>query len=295
MSEVTGQLLFNFEESIQSNLVNITPTINLIDKFSSIDITVDQRISELEAEYCKKQEMIFYESRDLLKKYLDEMTTLYEKHSKKDVYRDREESFLNEYEDLDKVKSRIKGIYRAFIQRITEFFVKRYNVTLSSSKIEEKYDEKSISYSIVLDEIFEQLGGLSFKEKAIEEIKVASRNVVYNKSKIQITKNKLSINDWIYWDTSIVNENKSVRYDDIRVKPLWLALSHFMNGSVEMGDRLSQIYQELRRGSGDYDIFSKYEIGLNNLESLKMFKNGKIEIVFNEHENAEAFKNEYLI
>lgn len=296
MSEITGQLaIFDFEEILQSNLVNEPLTINLLDKFSTIDITVDQRISELEAEYCKRQEMIFYESRDLLKKYLDEMTTLYEKYSKKDIYRDTEESFLNEYEDLDKVTFRITKIYRAFIHRITGFFVKRYNVTLSSLVIEEKYDENSISYSIVLDEIFEQLGGLSFKEKAVEEIKVASRNAVYNKSKIQITKNKLSISDYIFWDTSIVDDSKSVRYDDKRVNALLLALSHFLNGSVEMGDCLSQIYQELRSGSRDYDIFSKYEIDINNLESIKMFKNGKIEIVFSEHENAEAFKNEYLI
>ena len=68
-----------------------------------------------------------------------------------------------------------------------------------------------------------------------------------------------------------------------------------MNGSVEMGECLSQIYQELRRGSGVYDIFSKYEIGINNVESFKVFKNKKIEIVFSEHENAETFKNEYLI
>ncbi|MBQ0140093.1 MAG: hypothetical protein KBT36_12425, partial [Kurthia sp.] len=81
MSEITGQLaIFDFEEILQSNLVNEPLTINLLDKFSTIDITVDQRISELEAEYCKRQEMIFYESRDLLKKYLDEMTTLYEKY-----------------------------------------------------------------------------------------------------------------------------------------------------------------------------------------------------------------------
>ena len=60
MSGSTGQLLlFDFDENTSSDLVNEIPTINLLDKFSAIDITVDQRISELEAEYCKRQEMIF--------------------------------------------------------------------------------------------------------------------------------------------------------------------------------------------------------------------------------------------
>ncbi len=308
MSESSGQLLLfdlentsnglvfeTFEENTSSDLVLNTPTFNLLDKFSAIDITVDQRISETEAEYCKRQEMIFYETRDLLKKYLDEMTILHDKYNKKDSYRDREESFLYKYDDLNKVNDRITSIYKAFISRITGFFTGRHNVTLSSSEIEKKYDENSISYSIILDEIFEQLGGLSFKEKAVEEIKAASRNVVYNKTNIQITKNKLSISDLIYWDTSVIDESKSVRYDDKRVKPLFLALSHFMNDSVEMHYRLNEIYQAFYRGSKEYDIFSKYEIGIFNVESLKVFKNGKIEIVFSEHENAEAFKNEYLI
>ncbi len=296
MSESPGQLLlFEYEENTSSDLVFESPTINLLEKFSSIDITVDQRISELETEYCKRQEMIFYETRDLLKKYLNEMTILHEKYNEKDSYRGQEESFLYKYDDLNKVKDRITSIYKAFISRITGFFVNRHKITLSSSEIEKKYDENSISYSIVLDEIFEQLGGLSFKDKADEEIRAASRDIVYNKTNIQITKNKLSISDCIYWYTGIVDDSKSVSYDDRRVKPLFLALSHFMNDSVEMLPCLNEVYQEFSRGSKEYDIFSKYEIGIFNVESLKVFKNGKIEIVFNEHENAETFKNEYLI
>lgn len=297
MSEAIEQLgLFDFEESIPSNLVVETPTVSLLDKFSSIDISVDQRISEFEAEYCKRQEMIFYESRDLLKKHLEEMIILAEKYSGKDSYRgDLEERFINEYDDINRCKNRITSIYEGFIDRITGFFVRRHKVTLSSSKIKEKYDENLISYSIILDEIFEQLGGFSFKEKAVEEIKAASRDVVYKKTNIKITKNKLSVTDCVWWSSYSYNGSTELSYDDRRVRPLFLALSHFMNGSVEMSNCLSQIYHELRRGSNDYDIFLKYEIGINNVESFKVFKNGKIELVFSDHENAEAFKNEYLI
>lgn len=294
MSENTGQLLlFDFEETVEV-IDNGMSQFNLLDKFSAIDIKVDQRISEIEAEYCKRQEVIFYETRDILKRNLSELNNLYEKYGEKDSFSGREESFLSTYDDLKYVKNRIDSIYKGFISRITHYFARRHKVSLSSNEIVGKYDENSISYTIILDEIFEQLGGLSFKEKAVEEIKAASRSIIYNKSNLHIAKNKLSIIDCVYWDSGFIDDSKSIRYDDRRVKPLFLALSHFMNGSVEMIYRLGEIYQQLNRGSRDYDIFSKYEIGIYNVESLKMFKNGKIEIVFREHENAEAFKNEYL-
>lgn len=294
MSENTGQLLlFDFEEAVE-DIDNAMPQFNLLDKFNAIDIKVDQRISEIEAEYCKRQEVIFYETRDILKRNLSELNNLYEKYGEKDSFSGREESFLSTYDDLKYVKNRIDSIYKEFISRITHYFARRHKVSLSSNEIVGKYDENSISYTIILDEIFEQLGGLSFKEKAVEEIKAASRSIIYNKSNLHIAKNKLSIIDCVYWDSGFIDDSKSIRYDDRRVKPLFLALSHFMNGSVEMIYRLGEIYQQLNRGSRDYDIFSKYEIGIYNVESLKMYKNGKIEIVFSEHENAEAFKNEYL-
>lgn len=295
MSENTGQLLlFDFEETVDVVIDDVIPQLNLLDKFSAIDIKVDQRISEMEAEYCKRQEVIFYETRDTLKKYFAELNNLYEKYREKDSFSQREESFLSTYDDLKHVKNRIDSIYKEFISRITHYFARRYKVSLSSPEIVGKYDEDSISYTIILDEIFEQLGGLSFKEKAVEEIKAASRNIIYSKSNLQIAKNKLSIIDCIYWSNYCFDDSKEISYDDKRVKPLFLALSHFMNGSVEMIYRLGEIYQQLYKGSKEYDIFSKYEIGIYNVESLKVFKNGKIEIIFSEHENAEAFKNEYL-
>lgn len=295
MSEYGGQLLlFELEDNVLSEVAHEEPTLSLLEKFEAIDISLDQRISEYEDEFCKRQEMIFYETRDLLKKYLDEMTSLYDKYSKKNSDMDRVEAFLSIHDDLDKGKYRLSKIYKEFVYRITTFFGRRHKVSLSSTKIEEKYDENSISYSVIVDEIIEQLGGLSFQDKAVEEIKAASRNIVYNKSYLQITKSKLAIIDGIWWSTSIINDSKELSYDDKRVYPLFLALSHFINGSVNMHLTLSSIYQELRRGSDTYDIFSKYETNLEPLESIKLFKNGKIELVFSDHENAEAFKNEYL-
>ena len=290
---VQQSLLFDLDVVQNPVVVSEEIGINFLDKFDVIDISTEQRISESEADYCKFQEKVFFETRDALKKSLQVITEVYEKY--KDQKSDGDEvNHLSTYSDLNVTEKRIRDVYERFVSRITYYFQKRHKVSLSAEDIRRKYDENTITYSIILDEIFEQLGGLTFKEKAIEEIKAASREAIYNKSKVSITKNKLSIIDGVWWYEAFDN-SKKVSYDDRRVQPLFLALSHFEQGSVEMHLQLSSIYRELNRGSGDYDIFSKYEINENKLESLRLYKNGKIELVFADNTTAEAFKNEYLI
>ncbi|MEX3623610.1 hypothetical protein [Viridibacillus arvi] len=286
-------LLFDFEVEQTTILASEETGVNFLDKFNVIDISTEERISQTEADYCKFQEKVFYETRDALKKSLQVLTDVYDKYKNQKSDGD-EVNHLSTYSDINVMEKRIRDVYEGFVSRITYYFKKRHKVSLSSGDIHKKYDENSITYSIILDEIFEQLGGLTFKEKAVQEIKVASRETIYKKSNVTIAKNKLSIIDAVWWDTTF-DDSKSIGYSDSRVQPMFLALSHFENGSVEMHGQLSSIYRELYRGTRDYDIFSKYEINENKLKSIKMFKNKKVEIVFADNTTAETFKNEYLI
>ncbi len=268
---------------------------NLLNKFIEIDISVDQRINDTELEFCKTQENIFYETRDVLKNTLQTHTVLYEKYKDLDSNDySRDYTYIDRYKDINDIGDRIKSIYHAFVSRIVYYFSRKYTVSLSSKEIQGKYNEDTISYKIILDEIFEQLGGLTFYEKAVEELKVNSRETIYNPSKIEINKNKLTIMDYVWWEHTWDN-TKKLSYSDSRVKPLFLALSHFMDGTVEVLYGLQSIYNQLSRGNRDFDIFSKYELTHNILQSLKFYKNGKIELVFVDNTTAEMFKTEYLL
>ena len=269
---------------------------NLLTKFDAIDLAGEQRISAEELEFCQLQETVFNETVSVLKKAELEFSTLYEKYKDecKDICSHSGANFLSRYKDLDFCSDRLKNIYDAFVSRITYYFAKRYNVTLSSSDIQQKYDVDTISFSIILDEIFEQLGGLTFKEKAVDEIKAASKNAVYRKADITISKNKLAIADYVWWDTSWDN-SLNISYSDRKVRPLMLALSHFISGEVSMSYGLQNIYNQLNRGSKDYGIFSKYELPNNVLQALKFYKNGKVELFFADNAKAEEFKKQYLV
>jgi len=94
---------------------------------------------------------------------------------------------------INNVIEKILEIKEEFINKICWYFGKKYNVTIDNRKIYEKYKDIEVSYddkrnkdktlninlikyvyidyNIVLDEIFIQLDGYSFWERAVNEIK----------------------------------------------------------------------------------------------------------------------------
>lgn len=291
-------LLFDIESDVIEEEAQQTEevennTLSFLNRFNAIDVSAVTRLCPVEADFCEIEEEVYFETRNVLQNNLKELTALYEKYKGQQFY-DRGIGYLSN-SDISDLEQRINRCYRDFVFRIVSYFERRHKIQLFSDAIREKYNEDTITSSIIVDEIFNQLGGLTFNEKAIEEIKAASRAIIYRKSNIGITKNKLTVPDLVYWREGFSdNTMKNLDWNDNRVKPLFFALSHFSDDSLNMAERLTSIYSELQKGSEHYDIWSKYEVTINKIESLKMFKNGKIEIVFTDNSNAEAFKNEYL-
>ncbi|ACA42300.1 hypothetical protein [Lysinibacillus sphaericus] len=282
------------EEVINEVVVTTNPLGNLMERLNAVEITTDNRISEIELDYCKKIEAVYLDSKQVLEDVLSSLTTVFDRQKNvkingKDLY------YLSEFEDIYYVEKRLTYIYRRFVSDITCFFAQRHNVTISSDDIKKKYSYETITYSLIVDEIFEQLGGLNFKEKAIEEIKTNSRKIVYQKDRIIVSRNKMSIDDLIWWNSYAYDGGKELDYSDSNLRSLFIALSHFIGNKETMLKELENIYAALRIGDKHYDIFSKYEINIGCLVSFKVFKNRKVELVFSDNTSAEAFKNEYLL
>lgn len=197
-------------------------------------------------------------------------------------------------DDVKQLEKRIEGFKKSFISNIVSHFRKQYNISLESGEIKDRYkDTNGITYNDIVNEVFEQLGGFNFKEKAVNEIKENIRKTIYRDDKIKIAKGKLTINDFVRWESW--DSYCRIGWDDRKVNPLFMALSHFdTEQAEEMEFYYESVRNELEEGQRKYDIFRKYELGYNKVKSIRIYKNGKIEIEFQTNEQAQQFKNEYL-
>lgn len=295
-------LFANPDKLQQSNITPIksdissNPLLNFIDRLDAIEITTDNRISTDELEYCKKVEAVYLETKNAQQEMLIKMNTLFDLHKNQRIEGEAI-CYISLHDDINHMEGRIKFTYSQFVYDISSYFSKRHNVTLLYKDIIAKYTCDNISYKVIVDEIFEQLGGLNFREKAEEEIKSKSRDIVYRKSEnISITKNKLTLFNIVHWNSFCFDGRKELDWSEEKIKSLFIGLSHFNNKRESMHGNLMAIYSELRNGGDrDYDIFSKYEVNVGCLTSFKIFKNGKVELVFSDNTHAEEFKNEYLL
>lgn len=260
---------------------------DIFTKFDSIVIENDQRIEPEDVEFCENEQNKYMAAvnvyKPLLKAFNEykEVSGIDSKHWDAGYISWREED--DTINIIDKLKKR-------FISNVCHYFSKKYNVTIETSEFKGKYNT-DITYSQIVDEIFIQLDGFNFKEKAVNEIKNNLKNKVGSYKKITVNKNKVTIPSYVYMDhwekkwgilkLSYGSENK--------VRVLLNALSNFETNSTD----LIWYYEGLYNSLTSENPFKKYELGYNKVQSLKPFQNGKVEIVFDNREQAQQFAREY--
>ena len=264
---------------------------SLLDKFKTVEIKNDTRITEADKEYCENQERMYKEAIEAMQQTLETFKRIHDTYTK-DIHDFYNRGYIDQYQDIRHIEDRMKNYQTSFISNILSYFERTYSVTLRDEKVFDRYDF-TVTYKNIIDEVFEQLGGFNFNEKAVNELKEKSREAVYNADKIAIKKNKLSIQSYIWWDNTW-NDKKRIGWGDRRVNPLFKSLSHYETNKSNLTEYFEGLIEELQQGEEKYDIFNKYELGYNKVQSIKCFKNGKIEIEFQTMQQAEEFKREYL-
>lgn len=262
----------------------------LLNKFQSVTIQNDIRISEIDRAFCEKQEKMYKEAIQAMQQTLELFKNIYATYPENDNYDYYSKGYIDDYKDIKHIEDRMNDFKNNFINKVLRHFEKAYNVTLESAEIIKKYD-LDITYNNIIDEIFEQLGGFNFNEKAIQEIKDRLKNSIRNNN-VSVNKNKVSINNFIYID------HFDKKWGRVRlsygsketINKLFNALSLFETGETEN----TFYYNSLLKKLENDDPFYKHEIGYNSVQSIRPYQNGKIEIVFKTSEQAQQFKNEYL-
>lgn len=267
---------------------------DILESFENVEIKNENRLCEEDLNFLEDLQEKFNNAKVGFEKYIEfyrenKICNLEEKEIK--ISCDSlEEYFVNKVVFIEG---------KSFVSKIYNYFEKKYNITLERIKINDDYSlnfrEKeakqnlkwfmeTLDYNLVLDDIFNQLNGISFKDREKEELK---REFEYSNPVIK--GNSINLKNAIYFnDISLkYNNNYEISYN-----------------SREKFKTIFKLIDIINKNDNKYlcdnIIFEKNEvIGIHELKgdiikSIQVFKNGSIKLNCNTGLNALNIAKEYL-
>lgn len=287
--------------------------MSLLDKFAAVEINTDSRISPEDVEFCRNIKAMY----DNATAFYKEQIALYNKY--KDVeYETKGDA--KDYKYIDFISANFSDFeatrllisnQETFIETIVRHFRSKYDVSLSDSLAKSRllpkkpdYYERGeeifaaysksmcslvLTYEQVVDEIISQLGGLSFAERAIMELKRKCYTAAHNykgEANYTIKNNTMTFSNLCYYNSWRSYPDWSISDGDKNI--LW-GLVHF-----ETGQHNSNPWQ-MRDLFGYRIKEALHELdGFEKVLSVKLFKNGRCDIKFATPALAQQFAEEYL-
>lgn len=292
--------------------------MGLLDKFNAVEIKADNRISEADRKYCTTLQ----EAYDKAKEQLDDVYTILIRvgnEQRRIMGNDAERmpKFLEGCSSLvSQVDEDIMNRHFRFINAIVSYFEREYTVNLERSCICEhlipkkpdssywndaykqeyqKYRQDiknlSLSYVSVIDEIYAQLDGFSFEERAVNELKKRCWEVVhpgryYNdnpEDQFEVKGSTLRLtygcshSSW-YSDTWELTETLRVILNGI---------AHYFYGMMDYGASMFPVASAYRV---ETDVFEYNGF----VTRIKFYKNGRVDIKFADSKCLNEFVEQYL-
>ena len=161
---------------------------NILERIEKIEVTNESRLPIDDVEILEKYQSRFDQYRDMFLIYEE-----FYKNNKIKAPKYTEGyhfSYVDHEKMIEKLCSNFMKDCQSFIKEILSHFRDKYNVTLENNfekgteycirhreaeALERMSFYKSFDYNIIVDDIFNQLGGFNFEEKAINEIKEKAR------------------------------------------------------------------------------------------------------------------------
>ncbi|MDK0621574.1 hypothetical protein P5E90_12095 [Clostridium perfringens] len=267
---------------------------DILESFENVEIKNENRLCEEDLNFLEDLQEKFNNAKVGFEKYIEfyrenKICNLEEKEIK--ISCDSlEEYFVNKVVFIEG---------KSFISKIYNYFEKKYNITLERIKINDDYSldfrEKeakqnlkwfmeTLDYNLVLDDIFNQLNGISFKDREKEELK---REFEYSKPVIK--GNSINLKNAIYFnDISLkYNNNYEISYNSRgKFKTIFKLIDIINKNNNE--DLCDNIIFEKNEVIGIHEL--KGEI----IKSIQVFKNGSIKLTCDTGLNALNIAKEYL-
>lgn len=295
--------------------------MNLLTKFENVEMKADTRISESDRIFCEAHQAAY----DSARTSLPELGFIWNDmlSQQRDLLaptRTSSETYLATYDGLqlsdDAIQRQTHSLHSRFICHIASYFSETYHFSINTNDIidnlvprrpmdrwvdnyEElvnqhtrELDELSLHYTAVLEQIFLQTGGRAFSEQALHELKnkchwaswIINSGIPQfeqKKGTIQLTgyacsfRSRYGRGDWSLAD---------------RTKDILLGIAHFETDSFD------RIPGSLSRVLNRYDCpDNQYEFpDCKKIQSLRMFKNGRVDLKFTSEDHASQFIEDYM-
>lgn len=152
-----------------------------------------------------------------------------------------------------------------------------------------------IDHNLILDHIFLALDGKTFAEQAEEQIKDASRNAssTYSGKRLHEIKNK-KITMKILYARKSWNDEYEVGLDSKDYRAILRALTYF-DSDTQNSETYSGWHRFIGYNLKESDgIFSSHDVYGSKVTNFRYYKNGKFEVTFDSHANAQLFATDFL-
>lgn len=292
--------------------------MNALDKLDAVQIEADNQISEADRRFCKAHQSAYKEAKDMLSelKYIWE-DALNRQHQLLEPY-ETSRYTLDKYISVPNfsvrdIEQRLENIHRVFINNLVDHFNSVYKVSLDSQEITdtllpqkpksdcfspntEAVDEyekmmrsMTVEHKDVLDQIFIQLGGRTFLERALDEIKEACHKAAWctysGKAEYELKNDAVRFTYGCRFDTMFDKWEVNDSMKEILRGLAYFETEAFGHYPTGIANLLDWSYKEDPTVS-----FSTY----TKLQSLRMFKNGRVDVKFKSKDYASRFVSEFL-
>lgn len=294
---------------------------NLLDKLAAVEIKADNRISEADRRFCEIHQQAYHEAKDALQKIHDQWESISERQTELLSPIEEDRYCLNKYIRISSIDAsdfikKIEALPETFINKLVSYFNSTYKVSIKEflitgnllptkpdsgiwdpeHKAETAYHEKlrsmKLTYKDVLDQIFIQLGGQSFTDRALDEIKERCHSAAWDSyhgtPEYELKKDTIRFTGYFCNYENWYSHEKWSLCDGM--KNILRGLAFFETSIISSYPQ--NIACLLGYDDKEYSIFSFNDC--SKLEQLKMFKNHRVDVKFASKELAEQFVSEYL-
>ena len=282
--------------------------MDLLEKFSAVEVKAANRISEADQDFCKRNQAAYETSLTFYTELLRLSTQM--KEAQEGLPGNDENGYMISKHDVSidehAVKRHLDNLQECFIRNIVDYFCGTYAINIECWKIQRSFNTEEFSesteepkqkspirYEDIVDLIFKEMDGRSFEEYAMYQLRADCKKAVggiggYYERKKAVICFRDSFCYVITRDRYRYTEYEWNLKDN--AKSILRALAHFETG--KFADYPGPIAHLVTEGTSSTELLGFYYC--EKLEELKMYKNGRMDVRFASPALAAEFDEKYL-